>query len=149
MTATILTWPAPLPATSDDMARKQLNRRVTATAEEPFGQRLAGLRKAQGYTQTELGELLGVSQRAMTYYERESQRPPSHLLTRLAEILNVSVDELLGRRPVKDRPTPRNPRLWRKLREIEKLPPGDRRAVLKILDGLLARQKLQNQVSRQ
>ncbi|MFQ5720705.1 MAG: helix-turn-helix domain-containing protein [Acidobacteriota bacterium] len=149
MTTTTLTWPASWPATSDHMARKQRRRRTTTTAEEPFGQRLAGLRKAQGYTQTELGELLGVSQRAMTYYERESQRPPAHLLTHLAEILNVSVDELLGRHPVKDRPTPRNPRLWRKLRQIEKLPPGDRKAVLKILDGLLARQKLQNQGSRQ
>jgi len=149
MTATTLTWPATWPATSDDMARKRGNGKMTGTAEEPFGPRLASLRKARGYTQTELGELLGVSQRAMTYYERETQRPPAHLLTRLAEVLNVSVDALLGRRPIKDRPMPRNSRLWRKLREIEKLPPGDRRAVLKILDGLLARQKLQNQGSRQ
>jgi len=39
--------------------------------------------------------------------------------------------------------TPRTRRRWwRKLRDIEKLPPGDRKAILKILDGLLARQKL-------
>ena len=40
------------------------------------------------------------------------------------------------------KPAPRNTRLWRKLREIEELPASDRRAVIKLVDGLLARQKL-------
>jgi len=121
------------------MARKK---KTPPPPKEPFGQRLARLRKARGYSQTELGELIGVSQRVMTYYECQSERPPAHLLPGLARLLSVSVDELLGLRPVKDTPAPRNTRLWRKLREVEKLPPGDRKAVLKILDGLLARQKL-------
>jgi transcriptional regulator with XRE-family HTH domain len=123
------------------MARKN-RKKSPPTAEETFGERLARLRKARGFSQTELGEMIGVSQRVMTYYECQSERPPAHLLPLLAEALAVSVDELLGLRPVKATPAPRNTRLWRKLREIEKLPPSDRKAVLKILDGLLARQKL-------
>jgi transcriptional regulator with XRE-family HTH domain len=110
--------------------------------DETFGQRLARLRKMRGFSQTELGERIGVSQRVMTYYECQSERPPAYLLPKLAEALGLTVDELLGVRPVKDTPAPRNTRLWRKLRDIEKLPPGDRKAVLKVLDGLLARQKL-------
>ncbi|MCI0407734.1 MAG: helix-turn-helix domain-containing protein [Acidobacteria bacterium] len=121
------------------MARR--NKAPTAS-EETFGQRLARLRKARGFSQTELGELLGVSQRVMTYYERQSERPPAHLLPRLAEVLGVSLEELLGLRPTQDKPAPRNTRLWRKLRQIEKLPPGDRKTVLKILDSLLAQQKM-------
>ncbi len=116
--------------------------------EESFGERLARLRKARGYTQTELGEILGLSQRMMTYYEREDGRPPAHLLGQMAEALGVTVDELLGLKPVADKPAPRNTRLWRKLREIEKLPAGDRKAVLKLVDGMLARHKLNSQGTR-
>jgi len=121
------------------MARKK---KTLIPSEETFGQRLARLRKARGFSQTDLGERVGVSQRVMTYYECQSERPPAHLLATLADALGVSVDELLGVRPVRQTPLPRNTRLWRKLRDIEKLPSGDRKAVLKILDGLLARQKL-------
>ena len=110
-------------------------------AKEPHN-RLAHLRRAHGFSQTELGALLGVSQRVMTYYERQSDRLPAHLLPRLAEALAVTVDELLGVRPVKATPAPRNTRLWRRLRDVEKLPPGDRKAVLKFVDALLVRQRV-------
>jgi transcriptional regulator with XRE-family HTH domain len=122
--------------------------RKKKSAEETFGERLARLRKARGYTQTELGELLGLSQRMMTYYEREGGRPPGKLLGRMAEVLGVSVDELLGLKPTKEKPAPRNSRLWRKLREIEKLPASDRRAVIKLVDGLLANHKLKSRGTR-
>ena len=128
-----LSYPRDFP----EMARKK-----TAAPEETVGQRLLRLRKARGFSQAELGQIVGVSQRMMTYYEREAGHPPAHLLPKLAEALGVTVDELLGLRPLQQAPAPRNTRLWRKLREVEKLPPGDRKAVLKILDGLLARQKL-------
>jgi len=118
------------------MARKK------TAAEETVGQRLLRLRKGRGFSQAELGQIVGVSQRMMTYYEREAGHPPAHLLPKLAEALGVTADVLLGLRPVQQTHAPRNTRLWRKLREVEKLPPGDRQAVLKILDGLLARQKL-------
>lgn len=116
--------------------------------EETFGERLARLRKARGYTQTELGEMVGVSQRMMTYYERAADHPPAYLLPKLAQALGVTADQLLGLRPAEAKPAPRNTRLWRKLREVEKLPPGERKAVMKILDGLLVRQKLQSQGTR-
>jgi len=110
---------------------------------ETFGQRLLRLRQARGYSQRELGDRVDVSQRMMTYYERQAAHPPAYLLPRLAEALGVTVDELMGVRPVKEQPaTPRNTRLWRKLRDIEKLPPGDRKAVLKFVDALLVRQRV-------
>jgi transcriptional regulator with XRE-family HTH domain len=110
---------------------------------ETFGQRLLRLRQARGYSQRELGDRVGVSQRMMTYYEREAEHPPAYLLPRLAETLGVTVDELMGVRPVKEQAAaPRNTRLWRKLREVEKLPPGDRKAVLKFVDALLVRQRV-------
>ncbi len=110
---------------------------------ETFRQRLLRLRQARGYSQRELGDRVGVSQRMMSYYEREAEHPPAYLLPRLAETLGVTVDELMGVRPVKEpAAAPRNTRLWRKLRDVEKLPPGDRKAVLKFVDALLVRQRV-------
>ena len=69
-------------------------------------------------------------------------------LARLRKALDVSVEELLGLKPVPDKPAPHNTQLWRKLREIEKLPVSDRRAVIKLVDGLLVRQKLNSRRTR-
>lgn len=110
---------------------------------EPFGQRLSRLRKTRGYTQTELGQMVGLSQRLMTYYEREGGRPPGHLLPEIARVLKVSLDELLGTKAVLDTPAPRHTRLWRKLRDVEKLPEADRKAVLRFIDALMVRQRFQ------
>jgi hypothetical protein len=77
-------------------------------------------------------------------YERESGRPPAHLLPPLADALNVTVDELVGYERLKEAQAPRNARLWRKLREIEKLGEADRKAVLRFVDALLAKQRFEH-----
>jgi transcriptional regulator with XRE-family HTH domain len=115
------------------------------SANETFGDRLARLRKARGFTQTELGERIGLSQRMVTYYERRSGRPPAHVLPHLAAALKVSVDELVGYERLKEPAAPRNARLWRKLRDIEKLNEPDRKAVLRFVDALLVKQRLEHQ----
>jgi transcriptional regulator with XRE-family HTH domain len=106
-------------------------------SEETFGRRLARLRKARGYTQTELGEILGVSQRVMTYYERETERPPAHLLTRMAEVLGVRTDELLGLEAPKIPAAIKNRRLLRRLQELDRLPKRDQQALLRTIDAFL------------
>jgi transcriptional regulator with XRE-family HTH domain len=118
--------------------------RTRRAPSETFGRRLARLRKARGLTQIELAPKLGISPRMLAYYEAQTDRPPAHLLGRLAEILGASTDELLGLSAVKLPDQPSNPRLWRRLRIVEKLPAEDRTAVLKFIDAL-ARQKFGDQ----
>lgn len=108
-------------------------------APEEFGARLAFLRKARGFTQASLGEALGASQRVIAYYEGETDRPPAHLLNEICEALGVTMDELMGTKPLRKIQAPQNGHLWRKLKRVEKLPPADRRTLLKVLDGLLAK----------
>ena len=60
-----------------------------------FGERLAGLRKAAGFTQIELAAELGVSQRMVAYYESPGAAPPANLLPQIAAALGVSIDESL------------------------------------------------------
>jgi transcriptional regulator with XRE-family HTH domain len=110
-------------------------------AEEPFGQRLARLRKAAGYSQRALASELEISQRMVAYYEGETQHPPTHLLPALADALGITTDQLLGREPVSARKAPKNQQLMRKLRLVEKLPPRARSAVLEHIEALVAKHR--------
>lgn len=62
---------------------------------EAFGAFLARLRKEKGLTQKELAQKLYVSDKAVSKWERGLSLPDISLLTPLAEILGVTVTELL------------------------------------------------------
>jgi transcriptional regulator with XRE-family HTH domain len=109
--------------------------------EESFGQRMARIRKANGLTQRELAAELDISPRMVAYYEAQTEHPPSRLLPVLTEILGVSTDELLGVKPAKKN-KPVNQRLWRRFRQIEKLPPKEKRQLLAVIDTFLDRDRL-------
>jgi transcriptional regulator with XRE-family HTH domain len=113
-----------------------------ASETQTFGQRLAKLRRDAGYSQSELGRQLGISQRMVAYYEGQTEHPPAQLLPGLAEILGVSTDVLLGVTVTKASGRASNQRLWRRFKEIEKLPATERRQLLGIVDAVLERHKL-------
>jgi transcriptional regulator with XRE-family HTH domain len=107
-----------------------------------FGQRLAELRKRAGFTQKEFGEQLDVSQRVVAYYEGQTDYPPTQLLPRIAEVLGISADELLGMRAPKASVKPANQRLLRRLKEIEQLPLAERRQLIGLIDTYLEKNRL-------
>lgn len=105
-----------------------------------FAARLTAMRKAAGFTQQQLAAELGVSRRRIAYYEAESDHPPASLLPRLAQVLNTTVDELLGGEAPKRkaRPAALSPRLERRLRQIENLSPRPKQQLLSIIDTFIA-----------
>ena len=104
--------------------------------EETFGSRLARLRKRADYTQQELANEIGVTQRVMSYYEAISKYPPSHLLPALAKALSVTIDELLGLTNTPHIPQKDN-RLKRRMNKLEKLSPNKKKQAIRILDAIL------------
>jgi transcriptional regulator with XRE-family HTH domain len=117
-------------------------RRSTKTeVEEPFGQRMARLRKAAGYSQRSLATELGISFRMVAYYEAQTEHIPAHLLPHLADALGITVDQLLGREAISPRKKPENQQLLRKLRRVELLPPRARTAVIDHIEALLAKHR--------
>lgn len=61
-----------------------------------FGSRLRRLRKNKELTQRELGAKVGVTEAAIGMWESAKRLPDPETMTRLAQILGVSVDYLLG-----------------------------------------------------
>ena len=60
-----------------------------------LGAFLAVLRKSKGYTQKQLAEQLGVSDKTVSHWERDESAPDISVLPVLADIFCVTVDELL------------------------------------------------------
>lgn len=65
---------------------------------------LTALRKARGLSQEELAARLGVVRQTVSKWERGYSVPDAELLIKLAEVLEVSVAELLGEGPVDTAP---------------------------------------------
>jgi transcriptional regulator with XRE-family HTH domain len=112
-----------------------------------FGARLAELRQQAGYTQVELAQELGISQRMIAYYEGQTEHPPTTLLPEIARVLGVSADALLGVGVVTKRAKPKDTRLQRRLQQIEKLGAREKRQILQLLDTFLENQKLKQRMS--
>jgi transcriptional regulator with XRE-family HTH domain len=113
-----------------------------ADTAESFGQRLRRLRESRGFSQEQFGREINISQRMIAYYENHAEKAPAHYLTRMAEVLSVSVDELIGFKPVAQSNSKRSSRLWHKLRQIESLPDKDRKQVIQLIDTLLEKERL-------
>jgi len=117
-------------------------RRMLLEEGEAFGEKLARLRQAAGYSQRDLASELGISQRMVAYYEKETEYPPTHLLSLLAKVLKVSADQLLGLEKEKGNGRHHDNRLWRRFSQVEKLPTPLRKQIVQILDAFLEREKL-------
>ena len=65
-------------------------------AKQTIGEFLATLRKANGYTQQEVADRLGISNRTLSGWECNNVLPDILLLPALAELYGVTVDEILA-----------------------------------------------------
>lgn len=119
--------------------------RVTAvhSKDETFfkvlGGRVAAARKAQGLTQIQLAQLLGIAQQTLAHYEVGRLRLPTSMLPVLAQGLSVSVEELLGQSSPRST-SKRGPasRLAQQVERIGQLPMAKQRFVMEMLDTVLA-----------
>ena len=62
---------------------------------QTFGNIIVSLRKEKGMTQLELAEKMGVTDKAVSKWERDSSFPDVSSIPKLAEIFEVSVDDLM------------------------------------------------------
>ena len=60
-----------------------------------LGSFIALLRKSRGMTQRELAEKLGVSDKTISHWERDESAPDISMIPVIAEIFDVTCDELL------------------------------------------------------
>ena len=63
-----------------------------------IGEYILNYRKQNRLTQSEFGELLGVSTQAVSKWERELCYPDIFLIPDISDLIGVSIDEMMGRK---------------------------------------------------
>jgi transcriptional regulator with XRE-family HTH domain len=103
-----------------------------------LGAHIAELRKAQGITQIQMAEALGVSQQTVNSYEVARRRIPASALPTLAELFKISVDELLGN-PPKRTNGKRGPasKLQQQIERLNQLPKSKQKFVIEMIDTVI------------
>jgi transcriptional regulator with XRE-family HTH domain len=101
------------------------------------GARLADLRRAAGLTQVELAKLVGETQQNITFWEHSDKPPRSDVLPKLAKVLGVSVEQLLGISPIGDRRPGPVGKTQRVFEEVARLPRSQQDKIVEIITALV------------
>lgn len=114
--------------------------RLMRKGEEQFfkamGARVCARRTDQGMTQTQLADMLGVTQQVVASYEVGRRRVPASMLPAFSKSLGVSIEELLGISNGRKKPGP-IPKLHRQLEKISMLPKEQQKSIMQVLDMAL------------
>lgn len=99
-----------------------------------LGEKLRQLREDKGWTQLYAAKIFGITNGALSNYERDERMPDANMLKKFAEVYGTSIDSLMDLKPERtDTPTPADkiadslsddPELlefWDELREREDL----------------------------
>ena len=103
----------------------------------PQGAKLAEFRKRAGYSQAELGRLVGVPQGVIAFWELCDKPPRSNVLLQLASVLRVRVEDLLGGKSPRVSPSGPVGRARRVFDELARLPRRRQDRILGILEDLM------------
>jgi transcriptional regulator with XRE-family HTH domain len=104
-----------------------------------FGEQITTIRKRKGISQAELCKQAGTSGDIIGKYERNEVKPSIEVAGKIADVLQVSVDFLLGRIS-----TEINQKTLNRLEEIERLSDEDKTHIFYTLDNLIKAAKLKS-----
>jgi transcriptional regulator with XRE-family HTH domain len=103
----------------------------------PQAARLVALRKAAGFSQAELARLVGEPQANIAFWERTEKPPRSDVLTKLADVLGVRIEELLDVHAPLARRAPPAGQARRIFEEVQKLPRRQQQKVLDVVSAIV------------
>jgi transcriptional regulator with XRE-family HTH domain len=97
-----------------------------------FGKRLLEARKRKGISQDELAKHLGTKGPAIGRYERDEMKPSIEVAARMAELLDASLDYLVGKTDIL-----LDSKIMNRIIEIQKLSAEEQKTVFSFLDAFL------------
>jgi len=107
-----------------------------------FPERLRQLRSERNITQVRLAQLLNISARVYNRWETGDAAPHFDTVVKIADALQVSLDELAGRKDITSDIVLRNPELHDLVQQVDQLPDSDQQALIAVMDGLVKRTQI-------
>ena len=100
-----------------------------------FAKRLHDLRRLKGWSQHEVGKLIGTSGAIIGRYERGEMTPSIEVAKKLAEAFGVTLDSLVSQH--EQSAFVQDSSMLERVRAIGELSPDERDKLLYVVDGLL------------
>jgi transcriptional regulator with XRE-family HTH domain len=119
----------------NDTVMEGATMRQSVKNRQPFAERLVELRKAKGISQKDLADITGISPRMIAHYETFIKNPSAGIVLRLAKAFGVSIDQLMGKKPVVIKQS-LNRNTVRQAKMLDELPTKDRKAVIQMIETL-------------
>ena len=113
-----------------------------------FVERLRLLREARQITQARLASLLAVDPRVYNRWERGTATPQFDTVMRIADILQVSLDELAGRSASISEPKIHNSELSNLYQQVDNLPDASQQALVLVIDGMVKQAQMEKIVGK-
>jgi len=113
-----------------------------------FAERLRLLREARQITQSRLATLLAVDPRVYNRWERGSATPQFDTVVRIADFLQVSLDELVGRSASISEPKIHNTELLNLYQQVDCLPDAAQQALVLVIDGMVKQAQMEKVVGK-
>ena len=131
---------------STHLPRLSANPRLHSLAMAVFGEILKRLRQEKTLSQQDLADLIGVHVRQISKYEMGTSLPTLERIRRMAEVLDVTADELVFGSTKRRRSAAesiKNPMLAERLRTLEGMVSRDElRSVIDLLDAFIAKKQI-------
>jgi transcriptional regulator with XRE-family HTH domain len=113
-----------------------------------FSERLKLLRSARNITQARLAELLTVDPRVYNRWERGTAMPQFDTVVKIADILQVSLDELAGRTETTSEPKIHNYELLNLYHQVDDLPDEEQQALVLVIDSFIKKTQMSKVVNK-
>ena len=97
-----------------------------------LGEHITTLRKKKGLSQAELGKTIGTSGDIIGRYERDEVKPSIEVAIKIADVLNVSLDYLVGKTALE-----LDGDVLKRIEEVSALPNEAKKQVLMVMDALI------------
>jgi transcriptional regulator with XRE-family HTH domain len=111
-----------------------------------FAERLRLLREARHLSQVRLSELLGVDPRAYNRWEKGVTAPHLDTVIKIADVLQVTLDELVGRKAVSEEVKVHNHTLHALWQKADLLPDSDQQALIAVLDSFVKKSMVEKAI---
>jgi len=107
-----------------------------------FSERLKLLRSSRNITQARLAALLEVDPRVYNRWERGTATPQFDTVIKIADILQITLDELAGRSEVTAEPKLHNYELLNLYPQVDNLPDEDQQALVLVIDSFIKKSQM-------
>lgn len=104
-----------------------------------FGEKLQKARKDKNLSQQEVAKKIGTRSPVIGRYERDEMKPSIEVAAKIAELLDISLDYLVGHTDIEVDKT-----IFDKIVAVSKFSKEDKEHILSVIDAFVAKRKIQS-----